>query len=89
MRTLASARLLCHTEKVLSITAIQKKRGRPATGVTPQVNVRLPSDLSDGLDKALTDLRAANRSEGLRAILYDWLVAHGYLELPPDQEDAN
>lgn len=74
---------------VLSITAIQKRRGRPPTGITPQVNVRLPADISAALDRAVKELEAETRSDGLRIILADWLTGHGYLELPPDREDAN
>lgn len=29
------------------------------------------------------------REQALRHILRDWLIGHGYLEMPPDRDDAN
>lgn len=31
----------------------------------------------------------ANQSDAIRRIIRDWLIGHGYLENPPDREDAN
>lgn len=74
-----------------SISVTHKKRGRPATGKNPPVNVRMPPDLADAISKFVADQdpQLPNTSEAIRAILRDWLIGHGYLDLPPEQEHAN
>jgi metal-responsive CopG/Arc/MetJ family transcriptional regulator len=69
-----------------SIPVPQKKRGRPATGETPRVPVRLAYDLIAGVDTFAAEEKI-NRSDAIRTIIRDWLIGHGYLEAPP--EDAN
>jgi hypothetical protein len=39
-----------HLFMTRSISDTQKKRGRPATGITPQFNIRLSAELRDRID---------------------------------------
>jgi hypothetical protein len=39
-----------HLFMAMSISDTQKKRGRPATGVTPPFNIRLSAELRDRID---------------------------------------
>lgn len=51
---------------------------------------RLQPDLLAALDRFISEERPkASRPEALRMAFRDWAIAHGYLELPPDREDAN
>lgn len=64
-----------------SISVTPKKRGRPATGKHPPVNVRMPPDLADAIDSFSADENdKPARSEAIRRIIRDWLVGHGYLK---------
>lgn len=75
-----------------SIPVSHKKRGRPATGQTPRIGVRLSPEIISALDKFLEvnqEAKFADRSDLLRTIIRDWLIGAGYLENPPDREDAN
>lgn len=49
------------------------------------------ADLEAGIDRYIADQPEPppNRSEAIRLILRDWLIGHGYLENPPDREDAH
>lgn len=63
-----------------SITVRQKKRGRPATGVEPQVTARMPQDMIRAIEKAAAaEDDKPSRSEMIRRIVGDWLRQHGYL----------
>lgn len=72
----------------MSISATQKKRGRPPTGVTPQVNVRLAPDVIDALDHFVrenpTMPEAQSRSELLRFIITEWLAEKGFYHFSPE-----
>jgi len=57
---------------------------------TEPVMVRLPRDILDAIDefrRSAPDI--PSRPEAVRLFLRDALTAAGYLELPPDKEDAN
>lgn len=64
-----------------SIRVSQKRRGRPATGLTPRVGARLPDDIRNALDAYAADLSPGepNVSEAIRLLLTDALRAKGYL----------
>lgn len=65
---------------LLSMSDIQKKRGRPATGKTPIAAVRLADDLRSALDRAIADeADSPSRSELIRRVLTSHLRAKGYL----------
>ncbi len=66
---------------LLSMTDIQKKRGRPPTGITPIAAVRLPTDIRAALDRAIASLPEPrpSRSEFIRRLLTDHLREHGHL----------
>lgn len=61
----------------MSISETQKKRGRPATGETPQVRFRLPEPLIDAIDR-YADEQKVTRSEAIRVVLTAWLSEHRY-----------
>jgi hypothetical protein len=54
------------------------------------ISLALVEDVSliDALNK-FSDESGIHRSEALAAAFRDWAIGHGYLELPPDREDAN
>jgi hypothetical protein len=53
-----------------SISVRHEKRGRPATGKTPTVTLRLPVELSARIDAwAMAEVDAPVRSEAIRRIL--------------------
>ena len=60
------------------ITVPQKKRGRPATGESPRIGVRLPVDVRESLERYAGDSHSGNNSEAIRAILSEWLDQKGY-----------
>lgn len=64
-----------------SITVSQKKRGRPATGLTPRVGVRLPDEIREALEKYAAESTDGNPnvSEAIRELLTDALREKGYL----------
>ena len=63
-----------------SIDVLRKKRGRPATGQDPVTAIRLSAEIRDALDVAgAAESDSPGRSEMIRRIVRDWLVAHGYL----------
>lgn len=64
---------------LMSISVDQKKRGRPATGITPQIGLRLPSELSDVIDTFAMD-ESVSRSEAIRRLIEAGLKAKGYLK---------
>lgn len=65
------------------------KRGRPPANTTGLM-VRVPPDLIAALDKFIAEEHpGSSRPEALRIAFRDWAIGHGYLELPPDREDAN
>ena len=68
-----------------SIPVPQKKRGRPATGETPRVGVRLHPDVRRALEDVMRDpdVPVANMSEAMRFAIEAWLVEHGYLKSMP------
>jgi hypothetical protein len=54
----------------------------------------LPDDIAAAIDQfgaesSGTEGRAVTRAEALDTIVRDWLIGHGFLELPPEREDAN
>jgi Arc/MetJ-type ribon-helix-helix transcriptional regulator len=54
---------------VKSITVNAKRRGRPATGQDPVSAVRLPSDLTDEIDRWAAKNNAGSRSEAIRRLV--------------------
>lgn len=74
----------------MSIPDTHKKRGRPATGVTPHQGVRMPADLVDAIDEwRLAQAEPPARAEAIRYILRDWLTGQGLLPHREDPEGAN
>lgn len=70
-----------------SIPVSQKKRGRPATGETPRVGVRMEPELTEGLDAFSADEPDnPSRSEAIRRIIRDWLRQRGYLKQEGEHE---
>lgn len=65
-------------EAIMSINVPQKKRGRPPTGVTPRIAVRLTTDVTDAVDSFARE-EGYDRSEAIRFILINWLRERGYL----------
>ena len=65
---------------------LQKKRGRPATGETPRVGVRLPKATRGALEAFITGQPEPrpSKSEAIRQILTDWLQERGYLKTEYD-----
>lgn len=62
-----------------------KSRKPPPVEADKVVAVRLQRDLVDALNKVMFDLPVgATRPEGIRFILRDWLVGHGFLPAPPE-----
>lgn len=58
-----------------SISVSQKKRGRPATGETPRIGVRLPDQVTDGLDAfAAAQTPPLSRSEAVRLLVIEGLM---------------
>lgn len=64
-----------------SISVPQKKVGRPATGKTPRIGVRVPDDIRDALEAYAVDHSSGepNISEAIRDLLADALREKGYL----------
>ena len=64
-----------------SISVSQKKAGRPATGKTPRVGVRIPDDIRQALEvyAAENSEGELNVSEAIRELLTDALREKGYL----------
>ncbi|MDQ0305339.1 CopG family ribbon-helix-helix protein [Ancylobacter polymorphus] len=71
----------------MSISVPQKKRGRPSTGVTPRVGVRLTPDVTAAVD-AYAGQEGYDRSEAIRFILRDWLIGHGLLSPEPEPDEG-
>lgn len=70
-----------------SISVTPKKRGRPATGRTPRVGVRLPDDIRAALEAYAADLSPGdpNVSEAMRDLLVEALRDKGYLPKPEER----
>lgn len=67
----------------------KSRRGRPPVD-SEQIGIRLTRDLLEGIAAFQRDEpTAVPKTEAVRRIIRDWLISHGYLELPPDREDAN
>lgn len=65
------------------------KTGRPSVDTEP-VTLRLPRDILDALERYRREQDSIpTRPEAVRQMMRDWLVGHGYLKIPPDQDDAN
>ena len=63
--------------------------GRPPVD-SEQLNFRLNRDLLDAIAAFANDQDdKPSRTEAVRRIIRDWAIGHGYLEMPPDREDAN
>ena len=58
----------------------RKKRGRPATGETPHVSIRLSEPVLAAVDRWADKNGAENRSEAIRRILTDYLKRRGLLQ---------
>jgi Arc/MetJ-type ribon-helix-helix transcriptional regulator len=52
-----------------SISVIQKKRGRPATGHDPVMAIRLPPDLTERIDEWMKASNAQSRSDAIRQLI--------------------
>lgn len=66
----------------MSITDTQKKRGRPATGVTPHQGIRMPPELIAAVEswREKQPDPPSSRAEAIRQILAEHLKAKGYLK---------
>ncbi|WP_375453706.1 ribbon-helix-helix domain-containing protein [uncultured Methylobacterium sp.] len=62
------------------MAATPKRRGPAPTGKTPGVTVRLDSEMTAALDRVVDGEAIPNRSEAIRVILRQWLVANQMLE---------
>lgn len=82
---LALPRLICQTENAMSITVSQKRRGRPPTGETPRVGVRLESDLLREVD-GWADKKGVSRSDAIRYLLQLAVAAEGNKRSPTKEE---
>jgi hypothetical protein len=73
--TLASARLLCrHKQMGPASISVDKKRGRPATGVGTMVGVRLQPRALEALDAWIADQPdSLSRAEAMRRIVAEKL----------------
>lgn len=64
-----------------SISVGQKNRGRPATGKTPRVSLRLEDDITTEVEKhRLTLGEKATQSDSIRDLLVYALKEKGYLK---------
>jgi hypothetical protein len=63
-------------------------RGRPSTFPIKKL-VALDGELMAGIAAFRADAPSKTESDAIRTIIRDWLIAHGYLDNPPDREDAN
>lgn len=73
-----------------SISVPQKKRGRPATGETPRVGVRLPDEITAAIDTFAADQQPPlTRSEAVRTLVTEQLTTLGLLPHREDPEGAN
>lgn len=62
------------------MVAQKKRRGPTPTGKGQQIVTRLQEDLLKPLDQFVAEQKdAPSRPEGIRRILRDWLVGHGYI----------
>jgi hypothetical protein len=66
----------------MSIPDTQKKRGRPATGVTPHQGIRMPPELVAAVESWREEQPTPppSRAEAIRQILTEHLKAKGYLK---------
>lgn len=66
----------------MSIPDNQKKRGRPATGVTPHQGVRMSADLLAAVERWRADQvePKPSRAEAVRRILTIYLNKAGYID---------
>jgi hypothetical protein len=71
-----------------SIPVRPKKRGRPATGRDPLVSFRMPSGITDALNRwiASQPVPKPSLSEAIRIALKDWLIGLGLMSQYDDVE---
>ena len=71
-----------------SINVPHKKRGRPATGKTPRVGVRLSDNMRDGIDRWIASQPhpKPSTSDAIRFALRDWLIGLGLLDYRGDED---
>lgn len=68
-----------------SISVSQKKRGRPATGETPRIGVRLPPEVTKAVDTfAARQTPPLSRSDAIRLLVMEGLMREKLL--PPIAE---
>lgn len=68
-----------------SISVSQKKRGRPSTGETPRIGVRLPAEVTEALDVfAAKQDPPLSRSDAIRLLVFKGLMREKLL--PPIAE---
>ena len=65
-----------------STSVRQKRGGRPRTGITPTITIRLPAALISGLDKLAAE-QGSNRSDVLREIVENALPQRETAKHPP------
>lgn len=52
--------------------------------------VLMSVEVRDAIDRFIAEeLPLETRAGAMLMIVTDWLIGHGYLELPPDKEDMN
>lgn len=67
-----------HTRDAISNVVPRKRRGRPATGVTPRVGVRLPDAVIAAIDRE-SESEGVGRSEIIRRAVVAYLRERGAL----------
>ena len=79
-----------HKQMARQEKKVPKKRGRPATGVGEQIQVRIQPDLLSPLDAWIADRASPppTRAEAIRLALREWLVAQGRLKPPALDPEA-
>ncbi|NBN62061.1 ribbon-helix-helix domain-containing protein [Pannonibacter tanglangensis] len=70
----------------MSKTPHTNKGGRPRVD-TEAVTLRLPRNVLEALERVRGAQQHATRPEAIRAILRDWLSAHGYLAKLEETDD--
>lgn len=80
LQHLARLLFLCQTFNMKSISVGHKKRGRPATGKTPRVSLRLDDQATSLIEQfRLTLGKDATQSDAIRELLIIALREKGYL----------
>jgi len=74
VRSALSTRSIYGLQKLMAKSSTKKRVGRPPTGQSPQVMIRLPKQLLTTIDKLARD-QATSRSEIMRLLLTEAIEA--------------